>query len=179
MLVDEEGLKQQKDFQKAWPISRVKKMTLEEYTDLKENNSNYFCYWIESLTYKTGEIGGSPAFKFGIFRMRNIKKHSSSTLKSDTKYAWFSQYGGTRKTAFKNVKKYVLDIANYSIKGDFEQIDDIQFSPMIKWKIAFLYNTKNLIPIFKRDVLEKIAIDQGMHFTKKTKNNKNLFLDIE
>lgn len=34
------------DFLKAFPVESLKNMTLEQYTDLKKDNS--FCYWIEA-----------------------------------------------------------------------------------------------------------------------------------
>lgn len=169
MLVVEEGLKQQKDFQKAWPFARLKNISLEEYTDLKENNSDYFCYWIEFGTYKTGGIGGGSAYKFGIYRKKNIKKAEADRFLSDNKYSWLANYGKTKQIAFKNVKNIIVDIAKSSIDKDFSNIDDIDYFEMIKWKIAFLYNSQNLIPIFKREVLVKIAVDQGMNVTKKTR----------
>ena len=36
------------DFLKAFPVESLKDMTLEQYTDLKKDNS--FCYWLEAKT---------------------------------------------------------------------------------------------------------------------------------
>ena len=36
----------------------------------------------------------------------------------------------------------------------------------MKWKLAFLYNTDNLIPIFKKDVLSRAAESSGLHDSK-------------
>lgn len=53
-----------KDFQVEWPEERIRKMTLQEYTNL---NKNSFCYWLESKTDKLGSIWGGSSFKFGIY----------------------------------------------------------------------------------------------------------------
>ena len=58
-------------FLKRWSYERLKDMTLEEYTNIKEENDDYFCYWLESKTDKLGSVWGGSAFKFGIYRRKN------------------------------------------------------------------------------------------------------------
>jgi hypothetical protein len=55
------------EFLKAWPIERVRTMTLEEYSQAK--NRDTFTYWIEAGTQDLGSIWGGSAFKFGIYHM--------------------------------------------------------------------------------------------------------------
>ena len=69
MTIVEEGLKQHAEFLNNWPISRLKTMTLEEYTN--DNKSDAFIYWLEFKLNKIGGIGGGSANKFGIYRRRN------------------------------------------------------------------------------------------------------------
>ena len=48
-----------------------------------------------------------------------------------------------------------------------EKIDEL--GDAYKWKIAFLYSDETLIPVYKRDMLVKLASYFGMSVTNKTK----------
>ena len=52
------------DFLKVFPMESLKDMTLEQYTDLKKDNS--FCYWIEAKTSELGSIWGGSSYKFAV-----------------------------------------------------------------------------------------------------------------
>ena len=78
------------DFLKAFPVESLKDMTLEQYTDLKKDNS--FCYWLEAKTSELGSIWGGSSYKFGIYEYQKRPKLSSPLVKSDEKYAWYSKY---------------------------------------------------------------------------------------
>ena len=64
------------DFLAAWPPSRVRQMTLEEYTNPAKDDA--FIYWIESRLDKLGSIWGGSAFKFGIYCQANVKTKEAS-----------------------------------------------------------------------------------------------------
>lgn len=160
------GIQQQIEFLNEWPVSRLEKMTLDEYSNLDRQSS--FCYWLEMKTRMSGSIVGGSAYKFGIFRRRNLDERKvDDWSKTDGKYAWYAKYGDTKDEAYANVKKIILQIATSSASGDFEKIDDIDFGLGMKWKIAFHYNTEKLVPIFQREVLERFAESSGMKDAKK------------
>jgi 5-methylcytosine-specific restriction endonuclease McrBC GTP-binding regulatory subunit McrB len=143
---------QQREFLEAWPLEKLKEMTLEEYTNLNRDNS--FCYWLEKRTEKTGSIWGGSAYKFGIYRKRNTTKEDKrENTMTDGEYAWYSKFGRNAEDAFSAIKEKVVLTASKSIEEEFEDIDEIDLSNVVKWKIAFLYNPKSLLPIFKKDWL--------------------------
>ena len=83
-------------------------MTLEEYTNLEKTS---FCYWLEAITSNVGSIWGGSAYKFGIYKRRDI----STTITVDNRitdgeYAWFQKYGTTRDEAFQTVKKIIISL---------------------------------------------------------------------
>ena len=78
------------DFLKAFPVESLKNMTLEQYTDLKKDNS--FCYWIEAKTSELGSIWGGCSYKFGVYEYQKRPKLSSPLVQSDEKYAWYTKY---------------------------------------------------------------------------------------
>ena len=148
------------DFLNEWPLSRLEDMKLTEYTNL--NASDSFCFWLESKTSELGSIWGGSAYKFQIYKWREKPMPRNGHL-SDDQYAWNSKLGNTANEVFEKVRAAVCEIANYADKGNFTAIDGIDvFGEACKWKIAFLYSHKQLIPIYNRDMLVAVATKQGI-----------------
>ncbi len=155
------GYQEQKAFLNEWPLERVNAMTLEDYTNSDRETS--FIYWLEKRTENAGSIWGGSAFKFGIYKRKNTEKFvEKKSVKTDGVYAWYAKYGSTKEEAFKNIKAFVLEIVNSSLSNKLEEIDNIDFGNAIKWKIAYLYNTKDIIPIFSTKVLIRAAESTGL-----------------
>ena len=57
------------EFLAAWPLERVREMTIEEYTN--PNRDDAFIYWLESRLQTLGSIWGGSAFKFGVYCREN------------------------------------------------------------------------------------------------------------
>jgi 5-methylcytosine-specific restriction protein B len=153
-------------FLKEWPIERLETMTLEEYTNLDKTS---FCYWLEAKTNDLGSIWGGSAYKFGIYKRRDI----STTITVDNRitdgeYAWFQKYGTTKEEAFQTVKDIILSIIKNIQNDTLEKIDPIDLGDAYKWKIAFLYGNFNVVNIFKNESLLEAAISIGYK-----ENNKN------
>lgn len=155
-------------FLEKFPIESLKEMTLEVYTNLNKYDS--FCYWLESELYKLGSIWGGSSYKFGIYKYRK-KPDNPTVVLSDDEYAWYKFYGvNNRNDAYKVVLDAIIKIANASRNGRFEDIDEITtFGDVYKWKIAFLYSNKKLIPIYKREMLEEVSMKMGYENPKKAK----------
>jgi len=165
MTIDE--LKELLDsFLNRWTNADVKKITLNEYVGI--GNKDTFCQWVETKTRMLGSIKGMTSIKFGIYE-RNDPKKKPKNYHNDSKYSWLHGYGQNRQIAFENTKKDILKIIEYSEKGQFDLIDDIILPDLFKWKVAFLYSNERLIPIYKREVLLKIAEHFGLSTTKHTK----------
>jgi len=165
MATDE--LKQLLDeFLDQWPIENVETMTLQEYVGVGDKYT--FCQCVETKTRILGSIKGMTSIKFGIYE-RKDSRQKPKNYKNDNKYSWLRGYGHNKREAFKNVKKDIVEIIKLSEKGRFERIDDIMLPDIFKWKIAFLYSNERLIPIYKREVLFKIAKHFGLETNRRTK----------
>ena len=164
---DIEGAKKQiKAFKKLWPLEKLKDLTLETYTNLDRETS--FIYWLESKTNKAGGIAGGSAYKFIIFKRSNTNsKIENPQYKTDGEYSWISKYGETKEEVFAVVKKEVVKIATAADAGNFALIDDSIFGNAIKWKIAYLYNTESVIPIFKKETINNACIGYGIENVEK------------
>ncbi len=149
-----------KEFLDTWPLEDLKDMELDDYTNL--NASDSFCFWLESKTSELGSIWGGSAYKFQIYKWRETPTRGNGYL-SDDDYAWNSKHGSTANEVFEKVRDAVCEIATNAAAGDLEAIDGIDvFGEVCKWKIAFLYSHKQLIPIYSRDKLVPIAAKQGI-----------------
>jgi 5-methylcytosine-specific restriction protein B len=129
------------EFLEEWPVERVKRMTLPEYTSAGDKTS--FSYWLEFGLTKYGGIGGGAAFKFGIFSRGNSEqKESNNRCSYDDNYGWYTREGSTPDEAFKNIKSRILAVIEHVQKGELEKIDTVELGPSIKWKIAFHYQDR-------------------------------------
>lgn len=158
MTIDE--LKELLDeFLNRWTIDNVNQMTLQEFVGLK--NKDTFCQWVETKTKMLGSIKGLTSIKFGIYE-RNDPSKKPKNYRNDDKYSWLRSYSDNRREAFENVKRDIIKIIRYAEQGKFEQIDNILLLDLFKWKVAFLYSNERLIPIYKHDVLIRIAEHYGL-----------------
>lgn len=145
------------EFLALWPISRLKTMTLAEYT--QAGSKDTFTYWMESRLDKMGSIWGGESLKFGIYSRKNTEEKSSTskTIYTDT-HAWYTSLNAaSAKEAFLKVRAYVVQLAEMAKKGDTEGIEKFKkFGEVYKWKIVFHYqNRQNPIALcfFKKKVL--------------------------
>ena len=153
-------------FLNRWQIEDIENMSLQEYVSI--GNKDTFCQWVETKTRMLGSIKGMTSIKFGIYERKNPNKKPKN-YKNDNKYSWLKAYGDNKNEAFKNVKNDIIKIVKYAEKGQFDKIDDILLPDLFKWKVAFLYSNERLIPIYKRDVLFKIAEHFGLKTNHQTR----------
>ena len=85
-------------FQEAFPLKSLSELTLDQYTNL--NNEDSFCYWLESKTYELGSIWGGSSYKFGIFKFDKIPKQDNPKYSHDDRFSWNSKLGVTSAEAF-------------------------------------------------------------------------------
>jgi 5-methylcytosine-specific restriction endonuclease McrBC GTP-binding regulatory subunit McrB len=161
-------------FLQEWPLSRIKIMTLDEYTNLDKTS---FCYWLEAKTANLGSIWGGSAYKFGIYKRKDI----STTIIvdnriSDGEYAWFSKYGQTKNEAFEKVRSLLVEIINNAQNNTIESIDAIDLGNAYKWKIVFLYNDFNVGNIFKQESLLEAAQSLGYKAKDKAYSTLNRYI---
>lgn len=154
-MLDPEPNKLWSDFLLAWPPERIRNMTLQEYTNLEKKDA--LIYWLESRLDKLGSIWGGSAFKFGIYHREDTekKKPRGGHIWGDT-YAWLSRFGQTPEDAFATIHERLVEVTEAARTGNFERIDDIDLAPVLKWKVAFLYQDRNnpgVFPIFKKEAL--------------------------
>lgn len=146
------------EFNQRFPIEKLESIPLEQYTNL---DGDYFCTWVERKTQKLGSIQGATSFKFGIYKYKKLPKDRSGRM-YDEEYAWLSKFGEKRDEVYSTVREELVQVAQAARNGNFEIVDKSKLSPMFKWKVAFLYSEKKLVPIYDREMLEYIASQKGM-----------------
>lgn len=154
-------------FLAKWSIDDIKAMTIDQYV-VGENNQT-FCYWVETETLKLGNIKGQNSFIFGIYKRKEKLKQHTGNYKTDGEYSWLAKFGENKSEAFGNVKSEIIKIIEYAETGNFSLIEDVPLHPFFKWKVAFLYSNKRLIPIYEKRVLHKIAESFGLTISNELK----------
>lgn len=77
-------------FLEEWPIERLRKMTLREYSAAGDGSS--FTAWIENRLDQMGSVWGGSSFKFGIYSRKDKTAKAGSRGASYTQdYAWWSR----------------------------------------------------------------------------------------
>jgi hypothetical protein len=155
----EEKRKILEEFLERWPESVVRAMTLSDYVGVEDKDT--FTYWVETKTRSLGSIKGWDSIKFGIY-LRSKPEKRNKNHQNDDAYTWMARFGTNRTEAFKAVKQDILDIIKFAETGAFAKIDGVRLPDLFKWKVASLYSNERLVPIFKRDVLSKIAAAYGL-----------------
>lgn len=131
------------EFLKTWPISRLEKMELDDYT--KAGSQDTFTYWLESRLNKMGSISGGSAFKFGVFsRKETEEKDSVSTRMYSGTHGWYASLGDNVEEAFQKVRDFVVQVAILANQGDIDSIESIPLlGKKLRWKIAFHYQNRD------------------------------------
>ncbi|WP_458449071.1 McrB family protein [Fibrobacter sp.] len=164
------------EFNERYPIEKLRSLTIEEYTNLKEISEDYFCTWVERRAQKLGSIQGATSLKFGIYKINELPK-IQCVVDDVNKYAWPKRYGKDNedhthyKAVFEQVKQSLVEVAEAAQKDsiDFATIDKSPLAPMFKWKVAFLYSKQRLLPVYSPDALKFLAQEKGFTLNKKAK----------
>ncbi len=144
------------EFLQRWPLDSLHNMILEQYS--QAGDTDCFVYWLEAKTEELGSIWGGSAFKFGIYSRKNKdKKPPTKGLSYGENYAWYTKYGVSEEEAFSNIKEIIIRIAKAARQGQLEIIDSADLGSAVKWKIAFLYQNRDVptvLPIYKNEWLQ-------------------------
>ncbi len=159
------GIKQYKLFIEKYPKDVLEDLTLDEYTNIKKGNIEYFTNFIERETENCGKFRTASSFAYGVYKVneKSIKdkieqeqakdKYRSLEQKSqkDLKYKYIDKDKAEKYFKDKIISK-LKELVNFSNIEDIKPLD-INYAR----KVAYLYNPDKLIPIYKKDVLVAIA----------------------
>lgn len=129
-----------KQFLERWPLESLRQMTLEQYS--QAGSDDYFCRWLEKHTESLGSIWGGSSFKFGVFSRLDKEAKSSPHHVFTDELAWLKKYGSSAEQAFATVRQHIVTVAEAARAGDLEIIEQVDLGPVVKWKIAFLYQNQ-------------------------------------
>lgn len=129
-------------FLQRWPLEQLPSMTLPAYNQAGSDDS--FCRWLEKHLESLGSIWGGSSLKFGIYSRANTEKDPSGQngVTANGRYAWYSRYGQSEEVAFARVRDLIVATAQAAREGRLEAIEAIDLWPILKWKIAFLYQDR-------------------------------------
>lgn len=156
-------------FHASWSLERIQTMSLEEYADLSNHDS--LCYWLEYGSKELGLIGDNPLSKFEIWKPKDPGKElKDNRYKFQDGYFWNATKGETRDEAFENIRQLISQIVIHSMNLNWEALDNIRFHAIPKWKMAFMFSDKRILPIYSKRALQAISKGLGdIDYPYKTK----------
>ena len=138
------------EFLRAYPLPRLKDITLDEYVIGKGTPS--FCTRVEAKTKAWANIQGATANKFGIY-------YGKTKSDPEMKYRFTQKFGVSKNKAFDTVKVALLALVKAGKSKNFQEIDKNPLSQMFKAKILSLYFPDIYLNVCSSEHLEQIASD--------------------
>lgn len=152
-------------FREEWPIERLRTMTIDDYVQGGERKDTLSYVLEHGYARNFGDIGGSPCpVNFGIYKYK--KENPPKCYRSDETYSWLPKFGETSRGAFEKIRSCIVKIAELASDGNLEGIDDVEFQPMTKWKLAFFYQPDILKPIVVPAYGESFIFSELPEFSK-------------
>lgn len=140
--IDSEVNELVENFINDYSQKQIKNLTLLEYAGKIEEGRS-FSYRLEFETKVVGNISGqSGNDKFGVFKKNGNYEHTK-------------RYGDNLKDAFLNVKDEILQVIDASINCDYDTISNSMIAPLIKYKLAYMYNQSEFLSIFSKNHLQR------------------------
>jgi hypothetical protein len=142
-------------FLEAFPISRLRHLTLESYVIGLQSPT--FCDYVEVKTRSWAIIQGATAFKFGIYFGRTKSDRTQ-------KYRFTGKFGTTKEEAFAAVKQALLDLVQEGTENtpDFSALDENPLSQMFKAKILSLYFPEGFLNVCSSEHLQLFGAETGL-----------------
>jgi hypothetical protein len=156
-------------FLRDWPLDRVKRMSIEDYT--KHGSRSSFTYALEQDKTPIG-LGGGPSYKFGIYGHNPInadQETGSPIYKRDATYSWRTNLGVTSQDAFLKVRQAIVEIIEGVRRGELFHMNNSTVGRTVARKIAYLYQNPErptLIGYFRDDLLRAHLESLGVDTTK-------------
>jgi len=158
-------------FKEKYTKDTLKKLTLEEYTNIKKSDeTEYFTHWLERKTENCGKFRTASSYAYGIYKV-NVNNIKNEKERNDAKDKYKAHDENNKKsknylnkddssTYFNNtIRPIIIALSEYAdINDKHETVKtvkplDINYAR----KIAYMYNIDKLIPIYKKEVILSIA----------------------
>lgn len=153
------GRKQWDAFLVRWPVSALRKLTLEQYYGTAGDESFYS--WVSDHTNQLGD------FKEGVLsagvrlRTGKAKAATDSNMQSDGRYLWYTILGNSAQEAFEHLKAELLTAVDAVQKGDLSLMVGLKDAPgALVWRVAFLYQNQAqplVLPFYTQKQLKRVA----------------------
>lgn len=142
-----EAEKLRKQFVTDYSLSKINRLTLDQYVIGKGSANLSFCYRLERDLDILGRILGARADKFGVYYGKT---------KSDTtvRYRFAQHWGSNKDEAFTSVKQSIVSLLQAASRDDIAAIRENKISPMFKGKLLFIYYPEKFAPIYAWEHLE-------------------------
>lgn len=162
-----------KNFVERFPISRILKLSLDEYVQGKGIREDNFCYELEWELGSLGRIVGSPVNKFGIYYSRKYNQYRPTKQ-------WQRD---TIQQSIKDLRVALAALIEAGKNGDLENIRVAPFSPMFKGKILSTYYPEKHLPVFSEEHLNyfihRLELDHLLSSNSDVFDKRNILINFK
>lgn len=144
-----------KQFVSDYPVSKIDRLTLDEYVIGKGNINRSFCYRLERELDSLGRILGARADKFGVY-------YGKTKNDARLKYRFAKHWGLNRDAAFKEIKQSIIALLKAASQDDMPTIRENMISPMVKGKLLFIYYPEKFAPVYAMSHLEHFLVQLNL-----------------
>lgn len=161
---EEIELKKLESFLNEFNIKKIKELTIDEYIigKTKQGITNTFCNWIEYKLDFFGSIGGGTSENHILYWSKDLNDYWFDNKNKES----IKLFGNNKDEVLKNIKKYLLELINFTKNNDYRGIANHPFKDAVKNKISFLYSDNNQLPIYSSVYLDPILKDLNINFRK-------------
>lgn len=146
--------KQKRDFDEWMVNNPLEEIKLDSYTNLKISSDNYFTHWLERKTEACGKFRTASSFAYGIYRIKNTNgtREYKSVEQRNQKEVFLNEEEA--KDFFnKKVKPDLVSLSKFEEVDNDKSLLEINFSR----KVAYMFNSGALLPIFRNETIEAVA----------------------
>jgi hypothetical protein len=156
-------------FLRAFPINRLRSLTLDEYIIGKGTPS--FCAYVEAKTKPWASIQGATSAKFGIYFGRT---------KSDATVRYrFAKRFSTQEEAFATIKTNLLELIGDGRSQHYADIDDNPLSQMFKAKILSLYFPEKYLNVCSETHIQDLSSELDISDNMLVSEQQHLLLEAK
>lgn len=143
-------------FVRDYSVSKIPKLKVDEYVIGKGEET--FCYRLEFGSQGLGQIRGANSSRYGIWFGTHGKDKKTKYRVSNK----FSQRNGDKVATFAYVKQKILELLEAGKKNDGKAIVSSPISPLMKYKLLYLYYPEKYLCTYSKDYLTYFAKQLGI-----------------
>lgn len=162
--IEDDGIRERKDFLKKYPIEDIPKLTIEQYM----SGDDSFSYWLHYRLRNISETKGFYTSDFDVYI-----KDSKKSLSPRYKAIFDSDFG----KAFDYLKKQIVNFLEDIKQSKYDNFEKYKINSKVKNMLMIVYFYERFVPVCTNPAIDKCLESVSIPIKKKASMvDKNLAL---